>query len=134
MSLAPAIVRGDWLRARGPRTSIRLRFYLWPPSEHAAARLEAAYEPRQYFGPVHAVERTDRFLSARVPHPQHRELLIWLNVCTSQGPSTLFCFPVSSADLASWMEAGWQNNFVDESEAEQTRALGDAIATGLRQA
>ena len=127
----PDVERGDWLRARGPRTKIRLKFYVWPPSVRAAAELQTAYEPGQYFGPVHAVEVTDRFVSARVPHPQHRELLVWTNVWTSGDfweTSTAFCFRVPPRDLASWMAAGWENRYVDESEAALTRAIDDFVA------
>ena len=129
----PAVERGDWLRARGPHTKIRVKFYVWPPSVRAAAPLQTAYEPGQYFGPVHAVEVTDRFVSARVPHPhpQHRELLVWINVWTSD-KSVLFCFVVPQADLLAWIAAGWQNEYVDESEADLTRALDDFFAGSSR--
>ena len=42
--------------------------------------------PNAYVGPVHNVDHSELFTSVLVPHPEHKDLLVWMNIWTARGP------------------------------------------------
>ena len=103
--------RGDWFVTRGG--SIAVRFYTAPPP-HGVLVGGNITAKGVYLGPVHAVacpqDAYGGFLSVQVPHPDHPELLGWVNVAKSR---TEFCWAVPPNELREWFAASWRNILLD---------------------
>ena len=117
---------GDWLRPKpnfGEPGTPTPMFYLLPPSENLPeSRLRrqdvGEFGAQTYFGPVHAVERTQRFVSCLVPHPNTAEAgLVWVNVQANESGRT-YCRVVPRRQVRAWRRRGWKTSFLDEENGD----------------
>ena len=111
----PHVLRGDWCRTKRSNGG---RCYIFPPSAGRPQRGRPLGPSGTYLGPVHAVEYTDRFVAVLVPHPAEATLLVWVNVWTNRNEagwlaSVFFCDKVDHEEVAAWLQAGWENRFID---------------------
>ena len=116
--LRPEIpLRGDWYTT----TTVALRFYELPPSATlghewsgmsrcARQFLERRLRPGFNLGPVHDVDVTLQFVSILIPHPEDCNRLVWTNIW--KYPSLQMARKVPSSVLASWVDNGWQNIYL----------------------
>ena len=111
--------RGDWIKSRGPRSRLRLRFYSSPRSHGTGIefpRVRRQPATHEYLGPVHRVDHTNDFASVQVPHPDYEDLLVWVDIWVSRGPTpepVCFAYLVPSQVLARWFRRGFHKWFRD---------------------
>ena len=116
--------RGDWILTRGPSSRIELKFYTAPWSAGGGIQVPGRPPaPYSYLGPVHRVDQSDAFTSVLVPHPEHQELLSWMNIWASRSSdrepplvsprAVHFAWVVCDHELLRWFQLGWRNEFLD---------------------
>ena len=113
--LRPVIDRGDYFRSKQEPIRSRCRAYLTPPSVPGRVRAwpDEQIEHGTYLGPVHKCEHTLGFASILVPHPYHREKLVWINVWGAFPKPVDFAQKVDDHMLQRWRAMGWQDEYVD---------------------
>ena len=122
----PSLAVDDWLRAKGSRSQIKLKFYTRPAlamlldddPQFRSYALDVEIQPRQYIGPVHLISRDhDNFVSVLVPTlPSGR--LAWLNIW---GYGVDYCHIVKNYTLADWFRKGIRNEFQPPSEVREEK-------------
>ena len=120
---APRPSRGDYYQAISHST-IRLRAYWTPPRQSCIylnphAFCEEPIEPRTVVGPVHASETWGGFVSIQVPHPNHSDLLVWINIWALQPHPKNFAFRIADREVREWHDAGWQDLFISTVDCSQ---------------
>ena len=108
--------KGDWFRTNANNNG---RCWLLPPSLNE----EPAKGPNlggvgTFIGPVHNVDISQRFIAVLVPHPNRRDLPVWVNVWTSQNQagrasSVSFCSPVQRMECINWRRRGWIDQYME---------------------
>ena len=111
-------VVGDWFRS----TTVPLRFYRSSPQQAVGhcwsgmslcnqIILENRLSPGSYIGPVHAVERSEDFVSVLVPNPEDSSILVWTNVWKRRGCMQIALL-VDHEILQLWRQRGWVNKYL----------------------
>ena len=115
-------IAGDWFQT----TTVPMRFYKSSPAaalDHPWSGMARCGEiflrdrllPGSYIGPVHEVEKTERFISVRVPHPEDPTVLLWANVwkrTNHKNGSLQIALKVSHHILWRWQSRGWESRYV----------------------
>ena len=131
---APRPSRGDYYQATSHST-IRLRAYWTSPRqsfECLRAFGEERIEPRSVVGPVHACDTWGGFVSIQVPHPNHSDHLVWINIWAFQPHPANFAFRIADDDVREWHDAGWQDIFLDGNGGVSASASYDIFPCGCR--
>ncbi len=110
--------RGDWFKARGSQSRIRLKSYWTSPSQgmHNPTRAypEEKISKNVFIGPVHASRKEEHFVSVQVPHPNHRHDLVWINVWSDRdGRPVYYAHKVARWMILEWISNGWQDVYVN---------------------
>ncbi len=129
----PDVARGGYFE----QVIGKVPFYVLPPSVHnERVLIHRGFSRGTVFGPVHAVDRTFRFVSVLVPRvaswtlfapiafPHHVGEgvpdLVWINVWTPENQlqecvGVDFCRKVPEKKVAGWRRAGWEDCYYDGS-------------------
>ena len=111
----PELQRSDWVRAL--QVQGEGCWMLAPSSQMPMHAPDIVNWEVLYLGPVHEVDQTPLFAAVLVPHPQERDLLVWVNVWTSKNMQhewrgVRFYEVVPERVLAEWASNGWENVFL----------------------
>ena len=110
----PCVSRGDWYRARGPRSSIVLKFYTAPPNVGGDQICGGRVRPNSFLGPVHQICNADpELVAVLVPVPWEPTLLGWLNVWGNRDGGADYALRLCDEELDDWRRGGWVNQFID---------------------
>ena len=116
MAEFPRPLRGEYYQAKYHAT-IRLHGYWIPPRYGILPGVEGrgfnnrafpteSIEPGTFVGPVHDHDTWGGFVSIVVPHPNHKEQLVWVNIWAMQPRPANFALRVSASKLREWQPAG----------------------------
>ena len=119
MEPRPSPSRGEYWHSKKPPTRIVCKAYIDPPSVQRKGLASVyTYGKGEELGLIHDVERTDQFVSVRVPDPQASRRLVWVNVwrlsdtCLDNVYGHSFAFQTEDAVVQQWRDKGWTDDYL----------------------